>query len=206
VAELTRVLVTGFEPFAEATLNSSQEVVRLLEKEGLSEVFFEVLPVEYESSVDRILALIDKVNPEIIFALGQAEGRARVSLERIAINLNDARIPDNSGTIRLDQPILEAGDVAYKTSLPVRQIVERLKDQGLPVEESLSAGAFVCNHLFYSVMHHLQGSKRRWMDFVHLPLVSEQSEEFLGKPTLEKEMQAGIIKAAIKEARALWQR
>lgn len=206
MAELTRVLVTGFEPFAEATLNSSQEVVRLLEKEGLSEVFFEVLPVEYDSSVDRILALIDKVNPEIIFALGQAEGRARVSFERIAINLNDARIPDNSGTIRLDQPILEAGDVAYKTSLPVRQIVERLKEQGLPVEESLSAGAFVCNHLFYSVMQHLQGSKRRWMDFVHLPLVSEQSEEFLGKPTLEKEMQAGIIKAAIKEARALWQR
>ena len=206
MAELTRVLVTGFEPFAEATLNSSQEVVRLLEKEGLSEVFFEVLPVEYDSSVDRILALIDKVNPEIIFALGQAEGRARVSFERIAINFNDARIPDNSGTIRLDQPILEAGDVAYKTSLPVRQIVERLKEQGLPVEESLSAGAFVCNHLFYSVMQHLQGSKRRWMDFVHLPLVSEQSEEFLGKPTLEKEMQAGIIKAAIKEARALWQR
>ncbi|MFM8842478.1 MAG: pyroglutamyl-peptidase I, partial [Actinomycetota bacterium] len=165
-----------------------------------------VLPVEYESSVDRILALIDNVDPEIIFALGQAEGRARVSFERIAINLNDARIPDNSGTIRLDQPILEAGDVAYKASLPVREIVERLKEQSLPVEESLSAGAFVCNHLFYSVMHHLQGSKRRWMDFVHLPLVSEQSEEFLGKPTLEKEMQAGVIKAAIKEARALWQR
>jgi len=206
VAELTRVLVTGFEPFAQATLNSSQEVVRLLEKEGLSEVFFEVLPVEYESSVDRILALIDKVNPEIIFSLGQAEGRARVSFERIAINLNDARIPDNGGTIRLDQPIFEAGDVAYKASLPAREIVERLKDQGLPVEESLSAGAFVCNHLFYSVMHHLQDSKRRWMDFVHLPLVSEQSDEFPGKPTLEKEMQAGVIKAAIKEARALWER
>ncbi len=206
MAELTRVLVTGFEPFAQATLNSSQEVVRLLEKEGLSEVFFEVLPVEYESSVDRILALVDNVDPEIIFALGQAEGRARVSFERIAINLNDARIPDNSGTIRLDQPILEAGDVAYKASLPVREIVERLKEQGLPVEESLSAGAFVCNHLFYSVMHHLQGSKRRWMDFIHLPLVSEQSAEFPGKPTLEKEIQAGVIKAAIKEARALWQR
>ena len=206
MAELTRVLVTGFEPFAQATLNSSQEVVRLLEEEGLSEVFFEVLPVEYESSVVRILALIDKVNPEIIFALGQAEGRARVSFERIAINLNDARIPDNSGSIRLDQPILEVGDVAHEASLPVRELVERLKEQGLPVEESLSAGTFVCNHLFYSVMRHLQGSKCRWMDFVHLPLVSEQSAEFPGKPALEKEIQAGVVKAAIKEARALWQR
>ena len=200
-----RVLVTGFQPFAGAKLNSSEEVVKWLEGRELPEVFLEVLPVEYEKSVDQMLSLIREIEPEIILALGQAEGRTKVSLERIAINLDAARIPDNGGALRMNQRISEEGAVAYMANLPVWEIVERLKQQGHPAEESLSAGAFVCNHLFYSVMHHLESSKGDcWMDFIHLPLLPEQSGEFPGKPTLDRESEGKTIIAAIEEARNLW--
>lgn len=168
-------------------------------------VFLEVLPVEYEKSVDQMLSLMREIEPEIILALGQAEGRSRVSFERIAINLDDARIPDSGGALRENQQISKGGDVAYMANLPVREIVERLKQQGFPAEESLSAGAFVCNHLFYSVMNLLESSKGDcWMDFIHLPLVPEQSGEFPGKPTLDEESQGQTIIAAIEEARTFW--
>ena len=122
--------------------------MRWLERRELPEVFLEVLHVEYEKSVDQMLSLMREIEPEIILALGQAEGRSKVSFERIAINLDDARIPDNGGALRVNQRISEVGDVAYMANLPVREIVEKLKQQGLPAEESLSAGAFVCNQLF----------------------------------------------------------
>jgi pyroglutamyl-peptidase len=179
--------------------------VKWLEGRELPGVFLEVLPVEYEKSVDQMLSLIREIEPEIILALGQAEGRSRVSFERIAINLDDARIPDNGGALRVNQQIFEGGDVAYMANLPVREIVEKLKQQELPAEESLSAGAFVCNHLFYSVMNHFESSRGDcWMDFIHLPLIPEQGGEFPGKPTLDRGSQGQTIIAAIEEARTLW--
>ena len=200
-----RVLVTGFEPFAGAKLNASEEVVAWLRGAELQGVHFEILPVEYDRSVSRILALIEEVDPEIILALGQAEGRSKVSLERVAVNLDDARIPDNGGEIRQDRSIVEGGAAAFMASFPVRRVVEALAAKDHPAEESLSAGAFVCNHLFYAVSHHLSGaSKMRWMDFVHLPLVAEQGDDFPGKPTLAREIQGAVIIDAIKEARSLW--
>jgi len=188
VTATPRVLITGFEPFAGAKLNSSQVVLRWLEGQALEDVTFSILPVEYDRSVERIFSLVEEVDPKIIIALGQAEGRANVSFERVAVNLDDARIADNSGEIRRDKPIDPNGEAAFMATLPVRAIVEALGRSGYPVEESLSAGAFVCNHLFYSVMNHFRDSKesksRRWFDFVHLPLVAEQGDEFPGKPTL----------------------
>lgn len=203
---VTRVLVTGFEPFGGANLNSSKEVVDWLSEQGIPDINLEVLPVEYEASVERILDLISDLDPGIIFALGQAEGRAKVSFERIAINFDDARIPDNAGEHRENQLISDAGPVAHMTNVPVRRIVDELKESGHPVEESLSAGAFVCNHLFYSVLSELQGGKSgKWMDFVHLPLVPEQAAQFPDKPTLAREVQGRAIAAAITTARTLRQ-
>jgi pyroglutamyl-peptidase len=205
VSSLPRILVTGFEPFAGAQLNSSQIVVDWLEEQSLDGVTLAILPVEYERSVERILGLIMEVDPEIIISLGQAEGRAKVSFERVAVNLDDARIADNFGEVRRDLPIRFDGDDAFLANLPVRAVVEALIARGHPVEESLSAGTFVCNHLFYSVMNHLKDSQSRcWMDFIHLPLVSEQGVDFPGKPTLEKEIQGQVIIAAIEEIRELW--
>jgi pyroglutamyl-peptidase len=205
VTSIPRVLVTGFEPFAGALLNSSQVVVEWLEKESLDGVTLAILPVEYDRSVERILGLIERVDPEIIISLGQAEGRTKVSFERVALNLDDARIPDNSGDLRRDLRIQLDGDDAFMANLPVRAVVEALTALGHPVEESLSAGSFVCNHLFYSVMSYLKDTKsKRWMDFIHLPLVSEQGVDFSDKPTLEKEIQGQVIIDAIAEVRKLW--
>jgi pyroglutamyl-peptidase len=205
VSSLPQILVTGFEPFAGAQLNSSQIVVDWLEEHSLDGVTLAILPVEYERSVERILRLIKEVDPEIIISLGQAEGRVKVSFERVAVNLDDARIADNVGEVRRDLPIRFDGDDAFLANLPVRAVVEALIARGHPVEESLSAGTFVCNHLFYIVMNHLKDSQSRcWMDFIHLPLVSEQGVDFPGKPMLEKEIQGQVIIAAIEEIRELW--
>lgn len=200
-----QVLVTAFEPFAGVRLNSSQEVFRWIEEQEIPGLILKVLPVEYQRSGAEMVSLITEHDPKIIIALGQAEGRSKVSFERIAINLNDAKIADNAGETRKNQAIADDGDAAFMASFPVRAVVEHLKETGHPVEESLSAGAFVCNHLFYSVMRHLTGlNSDTWMDFVHLPLVPEQSDEFPGKPALSREIQGGAIIAAIEEARRLW--
>jgi pyroglutamyl-peptidase len=205
VTAAPRILITGFEPFAGAKLNSSEVVLHWLEGQDLEGVTFSVLPVEYDRSVEHIILLIEDVDPKIVIALGQAEGRATVSFERVAVNLDDARIADNAGEVRRDQLIDANGEAAFMATLPVKAVVEALSASGHPVEESLSAGAFVCNHLFYSVMNHLRDSKsRRWFDFVHLPLVLEQGDEFPGKPTLAKEAQGEVIVDAIKKARELW--
>lgn len=205
VTSAARVLVTGFEPFSGARQNSSMEVVEWLQASAITGVSLEVLPVEFDRSVDLMVSRLKELDPEIVIALGQAEGRSKVSFERIAVNLNDARIADNSGEIRRDSPITPEGEAAYMALFPVRKVVGALTERGFHVEESLSAGAFVCNHLFYETTRYLREMKSHsWMDFVHLPLVDSQADEFLGKPTLATEVQGSIILSAIEEARRLW--
>lgn len=202
---LPKVLLTAFEPFAGAKLNSSAEVTSWIKSQAVTDLVVEILPVEYERSVEVALALIAEHNPDIVIALGQAEGRSKISFERVAVNLNDAKIADNSGEVRRDAAITEGGDAAFMANFPVRAVVGALQKNEFPVEESLSAGAFVCNHLFYGLMSHLKESgSHRWMEFIHLPLVTEQAEDFPGKPTLEREVQGRTIIAAIEEARKLW--
>jgi pyroglutamyl-peptidase len=126
VTATPRVLVTGFEPFAGAKLNSSEVVLQWLEGQALEGVTFSVLPVEYDRSAERIISLIEEVDPKIVIALGQAEGRAKVSFERVALNLDDARISDNAGEVRRDQLIDANGEAAFMATLPVRAVVEAL--------------------------------------------------------------------------------
>ena len=107
-------------------------------------------------------------------ALGQASGRAAVSLERVAINVDDARIPDNAGAQPVDRPVVEGGPAAYWTGLPIKAIAARLRREGIPVEISQSAGTFVCNHLFYGLCHRLAGQTGRRGGFIHLPALPGQ--------------------------------
>jgi pyroglutamyl-peptidase len=205
VESLPKVLLTAFEPFAGAKLNASAEVAAWIKSQAMADLVIEVLPVEYQRSVEVALALIAKHDPEIVIGLGQAEGRSKVSFERVAVNLDDAKIADNSGEMRRERAIIEGGDAAFMANFPVRAVVGALQEKEFPVEESLSAGAFVCNHLFYGVMSHLKESgSKRWMEFIHLPLVSEQAADFPGKPVIEKQLQGRAIIAAIEEARKLW--
>lgn len=175
-----KALVTGFEPFAGASLNPSGEIVKRLKGENLITA---VLPVTYEGATEELLRLVAAHNPQVVVCLGQAEGRSSISFERIAINMDDASLADNAGVTRVDEPIDPAGPDAYFTTLPIRELAEAVKEAGVPATISTTAGTFVCNHIFYELQKALTGTGVQ-SGFVHVPLMDEQAPEFEGKPTL----------------------
>lgn len=180
-----RVLVTGFEPFAGASQNPSQAVVQRLSLTGIAGVDLrcEVLPVAFGRSAKMLTALIDDVQPQVVVALGQAEGRTQITPERVAINLDDARIADNDGVLRSESRIVHDGPTAYFSTLPVKDLVTDLAADGIPAAVSTTAGTFVCNHVFYAMQHHCHGTGIA-SGFIHMPLMTEQLAEFPGLPTL----------------------
>ena len=179
---MERILLTGFEPFHNSSLNPSQEIIKRISHHSL--VAKEVLPVTFGESAKKLNTLIDLYQPSVVVSLGQAEGRKEITPERIAINLDDARIPDNAGNSPKERTIFTGGPDAYFTTLPIKKLVERLVDNGIPSAISLSAGTFVCNHIFYAMQHHC-ASKDIKSGFIHLPLMDEQATEFPGLPTMK---------------------
>jgi pyroglutamyl-peptidase len=201
MADKSKVLISGFKPFGGATLNPSELLVYVLEQEQIPgvELFTVVLPVEFDRSAEILLEKVKQIQPDLVIAFGQAEGRTAMNPEKFAINLDDARIPDNSGDKRKDVVIDKNGSDSYVTTLPIEMMVDAMKRAGYPADISHSAGAFVCNHVFYKLQKTLSGSKIR-SGFVHLPLVTEQSSEFPGKFTMELEDMVSATKAAILSA------
>ena len=201
MAEKSKVLISGFKPFGGATLNPSELLVNVLEQDQIPgvELFTVILPVEFDRSAEILLEKVTQIQPDLVIAFGQAEGRTAINPEKFAINLDDARIPDNSGDERKDVVIDKNGSDSYVTTLPIEMMVDAMKRAGYPADISLSAGAFVCNHIFYKLQKTLSGSNIR-SGFVHLPLVTEQSSEFPGKFTMELENMVSATKAAILSA------
>lgn len=193
-----KILISGFEPFGGADLNSSQLVVEAIFKESLLgvELFIIILPVEFDKAAEVLLSKVKEVNPEIVISFGQAEGRKAITPEKIAINLDSARIPDNTGELRVNKAIVEPGADGYFSTLPTEKMVEAVKECGLDGEISLSAGAFLCNHIFYHLQHQLleRGIKS---GFVHLPLVNEQLAQYPDQPSWALEDLIQGVKAAI---------
>lgn len=188
---MTKVLLTGFEPFAGSSLNPSQLIVeQLAGTPGLETV---VLPVEYDSASAQIVSLVERIpNVQAILCLGQAEGRSALSFERVAVNLDDAMLADNGGVVRNDEPIDPSGPRELFSTLPIENMVSAVREVGVPAEISLSAGTFVCNHIFYTLQQLTAGTNIK-SGFVHVPLVEAQAKEFRGKPTLPlQEMVLGI--------------
>ncbi|MBU6144435.1 MAG: pyroglutamyl-peptidase I [Acidobacteria bacterium] len=178
---MLRVLVTGFQPFNNAKLNPSEALVTRLRSDDVpgAEIITKVLPVVYSKSAEELLALVDEHKPDVVLCFGQAEGRKEISIERFAVNLDDAAIADNSGSIRIDQKIHSDTPTAYESTLPVKDLVLNLKATGIPAATSLSAGTFVCNHIFYELQNALAGSDVL-SGFIHVPLMTEQQEDFPG--------------------------
>jgi pyroglutamyl-peptidase len=189
-----RILLTGFEPFGKATLNPSGEIVKQISGDNIVTA---ILPVAYAQSAEKLLALIAEHNPDVVISLGQAEGRTHISPERIAINLDDARLADNDGVVRNDVPIVFGGPVAYESTLPVKDIVKAINDAGVPAAVSLSAGAFLCNHVFYVAQDHFKGTKVR-SGFVHVPLMDEQAGEFPGLPTMPLDQMVKAVRTMLE--------
>jgi pyroglutamyl-peptidase len=193
---INKVVVTGFEPFGNSTINPSQEVANKIKGMQLDGIKIEtaILPVVFGESSAKLLELVDAIEPNIVICLGQAEGRSAISVERFAINLNDARIGDNAGNQLSDQEVVPGAPLALSSTLPFKDIVQSIKDAGIPAEVSLTAGTFVCNHIFYALQHKLQLTNTK-SGFIHLPVLPEQSE-FQGKPTMElDQMVTGVLVA-----------
>jgi pyroglutamyl-peptidase len=189
-----RILLTGFEPFGNATNNPSAEIVKQISMEN---VFTAILPVAYTKSAEHLLALIAEHNPDVVICLGQAEGRTQITPEKVAINLDDARLADNEGVLRSDVKILEGGPDAYFSTLPVKDIVEAIKAKGVPAAVSLSAGAFLCNHVFYVAQNKFAGTHVR-SGFVHVPLMDSQAPEFPGLPTMPFDQMVIAVRAMLE--------
>ena len=190
---MTTVLLTGFEPFGAATSNPSGEIVKQISGDN---IITAILPVAYTQSADRLLALIAEHNPDVVICLGQAEGRTAITPEKVAINLDDARLADNEGVLRSDVKILDKGPDAYFSTLPLVEMVEAIKAQGIPASVSLSAGAFLCNHVFYVAQNKFAGTNVR-SGFVHVPLMDSQAPEFPGLPTMPLDHMVTAVKAIL---------
>ena len=191
---MTTILLTGFEPFGTATSNPSGEIVKQISGEN---VVTAILPVAYAQSAERLLSLIEQHNPDVVICLGQAEGRTQITPEKVAINLDDARLADNEGVLRNDVKIIEHGPDAYFSTLPVKDMVEAVKTQGIPAAVSLSAGAFLCNHVFYVAQNKFAGSNVR-SGFVHVPLMDSQAPEFPGLPTMPLDQMVIAVRAMLE--------
>ncbi|MBC5831462.1 pyroglutamyl-peptidase I [Vibrio metschnikovii] len=170
-----KVLLTGFEPFGENSLNPSQALLNAKEQLHVTgvEVIGCVLPVVRYQAAEVAINAIKTHQPDLVLMFGQASGRAAITPERVAINLDDYRIADNAGHQPIDEAIIADGPAAYFTTLPVKAMVEDLQQAGIAAEVSYSAGTFVCNHLFYAVQHYLAQKDIR-SGFIHVPPLPEQ--------------------------------
>ncbi|MEU6239301.1 pyroglutamyl-peptidase I [Kitasatospora sp. NPDC047058] len=174
---MTRVLLTGFEPFNGAALNPAWEVARLVADnppDGLN-VTPARLSCVFGQAADELRTAVRETEPDLVVCLGQATGRPDITVERIAVNLDDARIPDNAGRQPVDRPVVTGGPAAYFSTLPVKACVAAVREAGLPASLSHTAGTFVCNHVFYALLHFLAAERPGTRGgFVHVPALPEQ--------------------------------
>ncbi|SDI98019.1 pyroglutamyl-peptidase I [Nonomuraea jiangxiensis] len=174
---MTHVLLTGFEPFDGSGVNPSWQAVRLAattSPEGVS-LTTVMLPVVFHDAIERLRTAVEESGADVVVCVGQAGGRPGITVERVAINLDDARIPDNQGAQPVDEPVVVGGPAAYFSTLPVKACVAAVREAGLPASVSHTAGTFLCNHVFYGLMHLLASGRPGVRGgFVHVPYLPEQ--------------------------------
>ena len=192
------ILITAFEPFQQETINATMEALSLLPDSVCGHTLIKrTIPVVFGKAVEAVTALVDDLRPEAVICLGQASGRADVTPERVAINVMDARIPDNAGEQPVDAPIREDGPAAYFSTLPVKTMVQAMKEAGVPASLSNTAGTFVCNDLMYGLLDHLARTGRNIpAGFIHIPATPAQAVE-RPTPSLAPETVAKGLAAAI---------
>lgn len=196
-----KILITGFEPFGGEEMNPSYEAVKNLpdQIEGV-EVIKMQIPTTFEDSMVSIERAIEKYNPEVVLNIGQAANRYGITIERVAINLIDSKIPDNKGEQPVDQVIKEDGENAYFTNLPVKEIVQNIKSAGIPAAISYTAGTYVCNYVFYQNMYACnKGGIDRKIGFIHVPYATIQgANKNIGVPTMSIRDMTEALEITIK--------
>ncbi len=187
---MKKILVTGFDPFGGETVNPAREaVMRLPDIIGNCEITKLEVPTVFGLAAETVLGVAERLRPHAILCVGQAGGRSAVTPEVVGINLREATIPDNRGNRPVNSPIVPDGPTAYFATLPVRDMVAAVKEQGIPAQLSYSAGAFVCNDLLYTLLHHYRDTEVK-VGFVHIPYLPEQAKEGVASMELETVVEA----------------
>lgn len=193
-----KLLLTGFAPFGGEVVNPSWEAVKLVRVDGV-ELMRMQLPVVFGGAAEQVLGAIGEHAPDAVILVGQAGGRKGIAVERVAINLDDARIADNAGAQPIDQPIVLGGPAAYFSTLPIKEMVKAMEENGAEATVSNSAGTYVCNNVLYQVLHHISVNKLPVRAvFVHVPFSQQQALAHPGAPSMTIDAMAQALQAAIK--------
>jgi pyroglutamyl-peptidase len=200
-----KMLLTGFEPFGGSAVNPSIQVVRALAGriDGV-DVSTAMLPVDHISGPATLVLALETYKPDAVLCLGLASGRSALSIERVAVNLADYAIADNTGAVVTDEPVVPGGPAAYFVTLPVRAMLAAVLAAGVPAELSLSAGTFLCNQVLYTLLHHLAVNNLAIpAGFIHMPALPEQGAERIASsksqiPTMSLDTMIAGVSAAVR--------
>ena len=197
-----KVLITGFEPFGGESINPSWEAVSRLPDEIAGARIVKLrIPTVVDRSIERVHEAMKAERPDIVISVGQAGGRFGVTPERIAINITDARIPDNEGNQPVDVPVFSDGDAAYFSNLPVKAMVQAIKDAGLPAALSNSAGTYICNHVMYGILYYIHREFPGMRGgFIHVPYCSAQAVDKPAAPSMSLADITAALEAAVLAA------
>lgn len=198
-----KVLITGFDPFGGEKINPAWEAVRALQDniDGIEVVKLQI-PTVFKKSAKKLFENIDSVKPDVVICVGQAGGRYEFSVERVAINVDDGRIPDNDGYQPVDSPVFEDGENAYFSTLPIKAMVQEIKKAGIPAAVSNTAGTYVCNHIMYSLLYYLNKNNLNIKGgFIHVPFIPEQVVEKKNTPYMELTRITKALEISIKTIR-----
>ena len=195
-----KILVTGFDPFGGEPINPAIESVkRLPDNIAGAEIIKLEIPTVRKKSLEKIEEAINEHNPDIILSIGQAGGRFDISIERVGINLDDFRIPDNEGNQIIDEPIFPDGENSYFVKLPVKAMVQNVQKNNIPASVSYTAGTFVCNHVLYGVLYLIEKKyKGKKSGFIHIPFLPEQVVDKRNTPSMELSTIVKGLTAAIE--------
>ncbi|MBR6676194.1 MAG: pyroglutamyl-peptidase I [Clostridia bacterium] len=171
-----KILLTAFDPFGGESINPAEEAVKSVASPDGVELYKLTVPTVFGKSSETVIQEIDRIHPDVVVSIGQAGGRSGITPERVAINVDDAKIPDNEGNTPVNTPVAEGGPAAYFSTLPIYEITQELNRAGIPSSISNSAGTFVCNHLMYSVLHHAaKNHPKIRAGFIHVPFLPSQA-------------------------------
>ncbi|MEM8680269.1 MAG: pyroglutamyl-peptidase I [Planctomycetota bacterium] len=200
------ILLTGFEPFGHTPHNPAESVARALDGKrfGTAEVVSRIVPNSFFESIDFVASSISELHPDIVVMMGEYGGRATITVERIAQNLNDSTrygLQDNAGCSLQDQMTVPDGPAAYYATLPLRAMVKAMRDAGVPADISDAPGTFCCNHLMYGVLHHIHTHqlpiRAGWIHLPHLPPVAALPEN-LGAPSMSAEISTAGVEVGLR--------
>lgn len=194
------ILICGFEPFGGEQINPAQEAIKQISRlsfDGIRLLTCDV-PVIRNKAIQTVIQAIQSEPVDAVLTLGQATGRSKITPERVAINVDDFPMNDNADNKIIDQPVIKDGPAAYFSTLPIKAIVNAMRDENIPAEVSNTAGTFLCNHLFYGVQHYLTKSDNQIKHgFIHLPMLPEQVTDNL-QPSLQLDVMTRGLSLAIQ--------